>query len=513
MPEKKDVRDDQVPKESEQEYKPIDTNYRRLFETSQDGLLIIDAETGMVLEINSILEKILGCPRQEVLNKAIWDLGFLKSVFADKAKLAEFQQQQYVRYDDLPLEGSDGRKIDIELISNAYNIENQRIIRLNIRNISGRKQAEQALSAISRHQDTILSTIPDIIMEVDNNKIYTWANRAGTEFFGEDVVGKEASFYFEGEQDTYGYVQPIFNGSIAETVYIESWQRRKDGQRRLLAWWCRSLKDESGNVVGALSAARDITERQIYENKLLEAEQRLTSANEHLEQQVEERTRSLRAQVETTKRAESELRALSARIITTQEEERRAIARELHDEIGQALTALTLMLSRLKNSIPQESNPQIEVINRELSGVMGRVRLMSKTLRPTVLDDLGLVPGLEWLFSRLKEQTGFQTDFDCPEIKILEPNTCITAYRIIQESLTNVMRHSGVNSAVVKITKDDNYLRLRVTDYGRGFNPLEVPTSTGLSAMKERAKLVGGTVDMESTPGKGTVVTAQIPYK
>ena len=111
-------------------------------------------------------------------------------------------------------------------------------------------------------------------MEVDNNKVYTWANQAGLDFFGQDVVGKEAAFYFEGEQDTYSLVQPIFNG-IQDVVYIESWQRRQDGEKRLLAWWCRMLKDAHGNVTGALSSARDITEHRQAVQALEESEAQL----------------------------------------------------------------------------------------------------------------------------------------------------------------------------------------------------------------------------------------------
>jgi PAS domain S-box-containing protein len=122
-----------------------------------------------------------------------------------------------------------------------------------------RYEASEALLAISSRQEAILSAVPDIIMEVDSNKVYTWANQAGREFFGEDVIGREAVFYFEGEQDTYKTVKPLFNGK-ENVIYIESWQRRKDGQKRLLAWWCRVLKDNGGNVTGALSTARDITE-------------------------------------------------------------------------------------------------------------------------------------------------------------------------------------------------------------------------------------------------------------
>lgn len=123
------------------------------------------------------------------------------------------------------------------------------------------KQAEKALHSLSLHQQTLLTAIKDIVAEVDLDKKYTWVNKAGTEFFGEDVIGKEASFYFEGEQDTYSIAQPIFEGE-KDSVYIESWQRRKDGENRLLAWWCTALKDNQGNIIGSLSTAHDITERR-----------------------------------------------------------------------------------------------------------------------------------------------------------------------------------------------------------------------------------------------------------
>ena len=139
--------------------------------------------------------------------------------------------------------------------------------------ITDRKRAEEALQTLLSRQEAIFDAVPDIIMEVDGNKIYTWANQAGFEFFGEDVLGKEAAFYFEGEQETYANVQPLFNGSES-VFYVESWQRRKDGQKRLLAWWCHVLKDSNGNVTGALSSARDITERKRAEEALRESKER-----------------------------------------------------------------------------------------------------------------------------------------------------------------------------------------------------------------------------------------------
>ena len=141
------------------------------------------------------------------------------------------------------------------------------------RDITERKQVAAAFRKLSLRQEAILAAVPEIIMEVDKNKIYTWANCPGLNFFGDDVIGKEASFYFEGDQVTYDMVKPLFNGN-EDIFYVESWQRRYDGEKRLLAWWCQVLKDKEGNVTGALSSARDITERKQAERVRQESEEK-----------------------------------------------------------------------------------------------------------------------------------------------------------------------------------------------------------------------------------------------
>ena len=154
--------------------------------------------------------------------------------------------------------------------------------RREIRILDERLDAERRLRALSSRQEALLSALPEIIMEVDRNKVYVWANGPGLDFFGEDVIGKEAAFYFEGEQNTYEKVAPVFAG-FEDVIYVESWQRRRDGRKRLLGWWCRVLKDSAGNSTGALSSARDITEERQAETALRQNEAKFRSIFESIQ--------------------------------------------------------------------------------------------------------------------------------------------------------------------------------------------------------------------------------------
>jgi PAS domain S-box-containing protein len=260
-----------------------EVRYRRLFESAKDGILILDAETGMVVDVNPFLIELVGCARETVLEKRVWELGFLKDTIANQANFAELQHSEYVRYEDMPLETADGRRIEVEFISNVYLVNHQKVIQCSIRDISERKRAEEALRVLSARHEAILDSVPDIIMEVDANKTYTWMNRPGRAFFGEDAMGKQASDYFVGQQNTYSAVQPLFDGGES-LIYVESWQRRKDGEERLLAWWCRQLRDQGGRVTGVLSSARDITELQRAEAEKDRIAADLKRSNKELEQ-------------------------------------------------------------------------------------------------------------------------------------------------------------------------------------------------------------------------------------
>lgn len=217
------------------------------------------------------------------------------------------------------------------------------------------------------------------------------------------------------------------------------------------------------------------------------------------------------------KRTEKALRDLSARLLEVQEIERRYIARELHDEVGQILTRLKLVLEmseRLPAEAPGASLGEAQTLINEL---MERVRDLSLNLRPSMLDDLGLLPALLWHLKRYTAQTHIRVTFDHTglEKRRFASPVETAMYRIVQEALTNVARHADVNEATVRIWVDQNKASVHIEDHGKGFD-LKVAldgTSSGLIGMTERARWLGGHLTIESDPGAGTRVMAELPLQ
>lgn len=205
---------------------------------------------------------------------------------------------------------------------------------------------------------------------------------------------------------------------------------------------------------------------------------------------------------------------LAKSVVNVQEEERRHIARELHDHLGQILTGLQFMLENAKNQSGEKQRADIEEIQKTIGEVIGQVREMSLNLRPGILDDMGLLPTLQWHVERFTSQTGIHVNFKSYEFEgRFPPEVETAAYRIIQEALTNAARHSKVKEVFVGLVVQDETLWLEILDQGVGFDPSTVmkkPTS-GLSGMRERASLVGGYIVIESFVNQGTQIVAALP--
>jgi signal transduction histidine kinase len=243
----------------------------------------------------------------------------------------------------------------------------------------------------------------------------------------------------------------------------------------------------------------------------------LATLNQSLAEQVATRTRELQQEIVIRREAEqrseenaARLQALSNKLLRVQEDERRSLAQELHDQIGQLLTGLRFQLEAAREA---GRNPPVDNALGITDELLRSVRALTLQLRPRLLDDLGLRPALEWHANVFRNQTGISVDLELslPE-KRLEPELEIAVFRIVQEALTNVARHSGASAASVTVTTDDTALHVEVSDRGRGFDvdaALARNDSMGLTGVAERVRLAGGRFELFSRQGQGTRLHAE----
>jgi len=223
---------------------------------------------------------------------------------------------------------------------------------------------------------------------------------------------------------------------------------------------------------------------------------------------------------EQLRESHEQLRALSVYLQHVREEERTRIAREVHDELGQALTSCKLDLSLLANKLPGNLSPlkeKAKALSAHIDATIQTVRRIATELRPGILDHLGLIAALEWQANEFQTRTGIKCDVrtDLHE-PVLTPDLATTFFRIFQETLTNIIRHAGATQVMVHLKEVAGRIILEVKDNGRGISPEEISNtrSMGLLGMKERAALLGGTFKIGPGPGcKGTLATVSIPLR
>jgi signal transduction histidine kinase len=244
----------------------------------------------------------------------------------------------------------------------------------------------------------------------------------------------------------------------------------------------------------------------------------LARINHQLEGEIKERRRAERALQES----EASLRSLSKRVLHAQEEERKRISRELHDEVGQALTAVStnlVMLQRNGAANTPASKLRIADAQNLLAQAMNTVHTFARELRPAMLDELGLVPALRSYLKCFADRTGLRVRFSpSAQAEKLDEEQKIAVFRITQESLTNVAKHARATQVVVTLSHFQRGLRMRVRDNGRAFDVtrqhgLNGNQRLGLLGMQERVRLFRGRFGIRSAPGKGTTVSVEIPFR
>jgi PAS domain S-box-containing protein len=354
-----------------------------------------------------------------------------------------------------------------------------------------RRRAEEQLSQAHQILSFHMQNSPLAVIEWDpESRIRRWSPQA------ERIFGWKEEELRDREFDMRDFVHPDDANRVSAVVArlqsgadpqnrVYNRNYAKDGGLRHCEWYNSAFRDESGRLLSILSLVRDITEQK-------EADQKLRSSRE-------------------------QLRALSAHLQSVREEERIRIAREIHDNMGHALTGLKIDLGWLGRRLPA-SDPLLVRKLRSLSeladSLIELAQRITAELRPGVLDDFGLVAAIEWQAREFQIRTGVNCTFESEREEVTLSQDRMTAvFRICQEILTNVARHAGAANVHIALKEEAGRLLLRVRDDGRGIREEEIASSRafGLIGMRERAILFEGDIAITGAPGDGTTVEVRLP--
>lgn len=376
-----------------------------------------------------------------------------------------------------------------------------------------RKETEDKLRTSEEIFRSLVSSVRDyaIIMLDVNGNVITW-NKGAESINGyseEEIKGKNVSvFYTEEDQKKDLMRTMLSNAKKYGRFETQGWRVRKDGSGFWADVVITALYNQEGILTGYAKVTRDFTEYK-------RAKDLLSRFNEELQMQIGEKTNELE---EIT----SQLRQLSAFLQTAREEERKNIAREIHDELGQMLVGLRMDVVWLRKKMTTNDEAikkRFESALELLNATRQTMRRIATDLHPAVLSDLGLVSALTLLAKEFEKRSGIKVNFtvdigETDDLKI-SPDISISLYRMFQESLTNVAKHANAKEVNSYLVTDDNRLILNIIDNGTGFDIKQVSgkRTLGLISIRERVLMLNGQYEIHSLPGDGTSIKVIIPIK
>ena len=476
------IRDISDRKKAEEQIHLSEARYRSFFDQSADAIFIFN-DKGYFTDVNKVATELLGYTDKELKKMSVLDIVFRQDMSANPIRLdllsagkAVIRQRIFKR--------KNGTGVQVEVHSRQLPGGNYLGI---VRDITERKKAEETIKESEARYRTIIETTDEMLHRLSLDGKIIWVNEAWKTNMGytdNEVIGKKLTDFIDASTKIeFGKVFPqLVKGkkvSGLSCTYIT-----KKGEVIFLEGQALPVIN-NGKVIGTQAFLRNVTERKKAEMALEESYQSVRKLTEHLQH--------------------------------IREEERTHIAREIHDELGQQLTVMMMDLSWLGRKIEPGNKLAMNKI-KELMGLMGNmvktVRRISTELRPSVLDDLGLVSAIELHLREFGKRTGIHTRLIVPETEpLLDKPVREGLYRIFQESLTNVARHSQAKVAVVKLERKNANIILTINDNGVGFDEKKAKEkrTLGLLGMKERATGIGGSYQISGKPGKGTTIIVTVP--
>lgn len=381
-----------------------------------------------------------------------------------------------------------------------------------------RQRAEKAVGLLA----SIVDWSDDAIVSKSLDGVITSWNKGAEKLFGysaREAIGQNITFIIPPNRrdEEAAIIDRIRHGESIE--HFDTIRICKDGREIDVSLTISPIKDATGRVVGASKIARDISHRKRTEHDLRESESRFRSLTSALDLQVQFRTQEVQRRNMDIANQTSLLQDLSQRLLRLQDEERRRLARELHDSAGQTLAALAMTLSQIRRESAPNGQVQETVCEAQelVESLTQEIRTTSYLLHPPLLDENGLISALRWYVQGLAQRSGMEINLIVPgNFERLSPEIELTVFRLVQECLTNIHRHSGSKTAAIKIVRQDERIDVEVRDRGRGIPQERLADiqmhggGVGIRGMRERLRHFHGELDIESNT-LGTTVHATLP--
>jgi PAS domain S-box-containing protein len=486
--------------------------YARLYDSGPISYVKFDRHSA-IRDLNTTAAEMLGTHRGHAIGMPLTVFFSAREMprFLDHLRRCRESKGERVET-ELTLSPRHGREIPIQLCTTPFLANEPPFFLTALINIAGRKRAEAMLLESRDYAQSIVSAVMQPLVVLSPTLEVLTANVAFLKAFKLDETA------IRGRLIDLGLYPPDASQlrlKLEAALVLKKTIRELSldfdfpllGKRKLLfngqpLFQKRFLKPLL--VLGV----EDITRRIAAENEREAMIVRLRELTNHLESRVQQRTSDL-------EKANFQLRQHSARVFEAQETERRAVARELHDEVGQQITCLQILVQRASRDGPAEFLPASENLQSALADLLKSVRTLSSDLRPPVLDDFGLLPALKERIETYRERTGIKVDLNHAHFReeMLDNFLKNILYRVVQEGLTNVARHSGADKVSVTIKTRRGRALLEIRDRGSGFDMEKVSErgSMGLTSINERVVLAGGKLSINTRPGAGTFISAEFP--